>query len=200
MKVFCFAAGHRDHLVIAHAVKGWAVSMGVHESFAKSLRTKAHQVRPGDLAVFWINQGSPHTPRAVLTMPSIITASPDQERVCRDGDPWPGEWRLPFKISPLGSFRRFMSKDRCLSELEILKEKDGIKPNISRILHLSGNMVFSPVRIGPQDVEHLLVQLSEGQSVETIRSIVERVGGGPTSSPLTAGLPPGQPAIPVAAG
>lgn len=153
MNIFFFATNDHQNVRIAYDERIWMIGMGSgDQSFTEQLRDRVRQhVRIGDLVFFWTTQATPmEHERQRLSMPSVITSIPDpiaEPENC----PFPGTWRFPFEIRPLGRPSISVGREDLEAVLDVTEP--------SKFFGLSGTFAFRPKQISVPQLKQLLLSL-----------------------------------------
>jgi len=149
MKVFVFSSYNITNIWASIGACQWAVSK--RQADNKALQTRAKGIPIGSFGIFYCNPKG----MGVFTTPFIIYSKPDPERIVKDI--WPEEWKLPFKIVPLGSPKKQIKAHKLTSLLPSLKGK---QEKWNELLYVSGGTAFAPSKISEMDWEILFSELS----------------------------------------
>lgn len=76
----------------------------------------------------------------------------DEQKVVQDV--WPESWVLPFRIFPLGTPNKQLSKEKAKDLLPVFTTTK--ETNFGKIFHVQAVTVFSPTQIGSEDWEILI--------------------------------------------
>ncbi len=151
MKLFIFPSLNITNIWAGVGAGKWAVAEPSDPAQMKGLKTKSLGMPVGSAGVIY--RTGPLD--GFFTTPFIVYSSPDQN------DPetqvWDGTWVLPFRIHPLGTPRKRLTKHRAEQTLPILKSRP--QTNITSVLTLTH--YFVPSEVSERDWEVLLEHLAE---------------------------------------
>lgn len=149
MELFCFASNTLTNIWAGIGAGMWAVNE-TSPSDMKARITKSKRLRLGSLGLLYCNQT--HS----FTTPFIVYSEPDPDRVI--GEVWPENWRLPFKIHPLGTPSRQVHANDAKKKWAALKSTG--QGGVSAAMNITGTTVFVPTEISAQDWALILADLA----------------------------------------
>jgi hypothetical protein len=127
----------------------WAVSETSPRDMQARI-TKSKRMRVGSLGLLYCSANQ------CFTTPFIVYSEADPKKVVTDV--WPEQWRLPFRIHPLGNPTRLVHKDEAKKQWPVLQ--GSASNNITVELNITGTTVFVPSPITQKDWELMLKGLA----------------------------------------
>jgi hypothetical protein len=148
MEIFCFASTNVTNIWAGVGARMWAVAE-TSPADMKARTTKSKRMKIGALGLLYCNEI--HS----FTTPFVVTSEPHASNIVNDV--WPGSWRLPFSIHPLGNPSRQVTSDTAKQKWEILKNVGA--GGVSAAMNITGTTVFVPVEISSDDWSLILSEL-----------------------------------------
>lgn len=111
MNIYVFSSTNLTNIWAGVGAKMWAVS--VAQGTNASILAKARSMKVGAFGLIYCVETQS------LTTPFVTRSEPDLQAEIRNV--WPEPWRLPFRIMPLGTPDRQVSKDRLAEMLPALR-------------------------------------------------------------------------------
>ncbi len=149
MELFAFSSNTVTNIWAGIGAKKWAVSE-TNEQTRKGRITASKKMPIGSLGIIYSKE------HKAFTTPFIVYSHPDPE--ARVDNIWPETWILPFSIQPLGSPDRMLSTTDAMAKLPVCQNSG--KQNISHVIFIHGQLVFTPTEISPMDWQILLEELA----------------------------------------
>ncbi len=146
--VYIFPTQQLHHVSIALQKGLWAVA-DIQSDQRAARATKARQMPLGSNGLFYCSDAK------LFTVPFTVASPPEDRDVT---DVWPGVWRFPFRIQPLGTLGKRISLATAKREWETLR---GVA-NVTQTLRLSGGMAFVPSWLYETDWQLIISQLADG--------------------------------------
>jgi hypothetical protein len=150
--IFVFSSKDLTNIWAGIGAGLWAVSRSPDAATHQGRVTKAKNMRVGSFGILYCSATQS------LTTPFIVFSSPDPKAVINNI--WKGEWVLPFKIHPLGTPTKSLSKNEAMKVLPTLRTSG--KNNIGHVINVQAITAFSPSRLIDQDWEVLIGRLADG--------------------------------------
>lgn len=138
MDVYFFSSKTITNIWAGVGARVWAVGKAEGSHLA-SLRTKAAKMKIGSLGVLYCSEIQ------AFTTPFVVVSTPDA--IVEVENIWPETWILPFRIDPLGTPDRILTKDKALTVLPVLRGE----MNISQALPLPPVTAFTPAKCSEED-------------------------------------------------
>jgi hypothetical protein len=91
-----------------------------------------------------------------LTVPFVILTRPDQKHI--ESQVWRGEWALPFRIKPLGTPRKMLSRSVAKTIIPSFKRLQ--TDNFGKVFRVSGSYAFNRCDADEADWEVLMERLA----------------------------------------
>jgi len=150
MELFCFASKNLTNIWAGIGAKMWAVAE-TSPSDMKARITKSKRMKIGSLGLLYCNET--HS----FTTPFLVYSVPDPDKII--SNVWPEkDWRLPFRIHPLGNPSKQVYKDNAMETWPILNKNRF--SSVSAAMNITGTTVFVPVEISKDDWALILRNLS----------------------------------------
>lgn len=140
MELFCFASNNLTNIWAGIGARMWAVAE-TSESDMKARITKSKRMKIGSLGLLYCKET--HS----FTTPFLVYSAPDPEKVI--ADIWPEQWRLPFRIHPLGNPSQQVHMNDAKKSWPVLKASSAA--SVSAAMNITGTTVFVPAEISADD-------------------------------------------------
>ena len=124
----------------------WAVPKGA----SPSTRGKAAKLPVPSFGILY--SAADHS----LTVPFVILTRPDAQRI--ETEVWHGPWALPFRIKPLGTPRRMLSKSEAKKEIPSFARLATY--NFGKVFRVGGAYAFNRCDATPADWAVLIDRLA----------------------------------------
>lgn len=147
-RLFAFASKTLRNIEIAVKIQKWAVSL---DNDASQLKLKAEAMPAGSRGILYCSEPG----NKFLTVPFETTSWVDD---VIDETSWPGRYRFPFGIKPLGGIERYLPNTEIKSFL-----RDSIPDNKlwNHIIKIGPRYAFVPSKIEESDWHKLVGLLAE---------------------------------------
>lgn len=150
MELFCFASKNLTNIWAGIGARMWAVAE-TSPTDMKARITKSKRMQVGALGLLYCNET--HS----FTTPFLVYSEPDPEKII--SDIWPEKnWRLPFRIHPLGTPLRQTHMD--VARERWLTLRNSPITTVSAAMNITGTTVFVPTKIEAGDWATILHDLS----------------------------------------
>ena len=137
MHIYVFSSKNLTNIWAGIGAHKWAVSKVQGDN--QSIRTKAKNLPIGSLGLLYCVDSQS------FTTPFLITSKPGAAQKVENI--WPEMWVLPFSISPLGTPKHQLHKDKLATLLPSLNSGK----QWSHVLHVQPLTVFAPSEISDDD-------------------------------------------------
>ncbi|TYR32009.1 hypothetical protein FY036_13050 [Mesorhizobium microcysteis] len=155
MKLYTFICKNKTNIWAGIGAGLWAVS-DADPSIMKARRTRSYNIRPGNIGLIYCSDESSKS----LTTPFIFVSAPDPEET--EKDVWPEEWKMPFRIHPLGTPRKEWNAHEAAKALPFNTASQNT--NVTSVFKAVGTAVFTPIEIGDEDWAMILDRLADKTS------------------------------------
>ena len=149
MNLFAFSSNNLTNIWAGIGAQLWAVSETTDQTI-QARKTASKKMPIGSLGILYCKETK------AFTTPFIVYSHPSPDK--RIDNIWPEPWVLPFKIKTLGTPEKSMPIDTTMSKLPVCV-KSG-KNNISHVIFIHGQLVFTPTAIEPEDWQIIVDELA----------------------------------------
>ena len=145
LQIYVFSSNNLTNIWAGVGAGMWAVSVKLASK--KGTVTKARKVKIGALGILYCSETHE------FTTPFLFKRVPKEESV---KDVWQDPWGLPFEISPLGSPKSRLSKDKLKKEMPSVVESGKQWDNV---LKVRPTFSFQTMEISSADWAYLFEKL-----------------------------------------
>ncbi|MDQ1638537.1 MAG: hypothetical protein QOF62_1876 [Pyrinomonadaceae bacterium] len=148
MQIYVFSSNNLTNIWAGVGAGMWAVSLKLAKN--KGTITKSQRMQIGSVGVLYCSETEE------FTTPFLVKSLPDTKKEI--SHVWDKNWGLPFKIAPLGSPIKRLSKNVVAKELPSVTSSG---KNWNKILYVQPNFSFQPSTISTEDWAFIYASLCD---------------------------------------